>query len=260
MAGVSGDDGRERVQKVLAAAGVASRRACEELIADGRVEVDGRAVTLGDRMDPRAQVVTVDGERIPTNPDLVYLALNKPRGYVTTANDPEGRPMVTDLVPANPRVFPVGRLDRETEGLLLLTNDGTLSHRLTHPRYGVAKTYLAEIRGPARRKALAELRRGVELDDGPARARSAREVGSAADRTLVELVMVEGRKREVRRMLDAVGLPLERLARSRIGPIPLGDLPPGRHRHLGAGEVRSLYKAVGLGAGEAAAVAEPADG
>ena len=243
----------QRVQKVLAAAGVGSRRACEELIADGRVEVDGKVVVLGARMDARNQVVTVDGERIPTNPDLVYIALNKPRGYVTTANDPEGRPTVTDLVPANPRVFPVGRLDRDTEGLLLLTNDGPLAHRLTHPRYGVEKTYLAEIRGPAKRKAMIELRRGVQLDDGPARAKSAREVGAAADRTLLELVMVEGRKREVRRMLDAVGLPLERLARSRVGPIQLGDLRPGRHRYLNSAEVRSLYRSVDLGAPETAA-------
>jgi len=240
-------DTRERVQKVLAAAGVGSRRACEELIAAGRVAVDGRVVSLGAKADATRQVITVDGERVHTNPLLVHYLLNKPQGVVTTVSDPQGRPTVVDLVPDNPRVYPVGRLDRDTEGLLLLTNDGELANRLAHPRYAVEKTYVAQIRGPAKRKALRALREGVELEDGLARARSVRELGSTGDRTLLELVLTEGRKREVRRMLAAVGLPLERLARVKLGPLALGDISPGRFRRLTSAEVRQLYAAVGLG-------------
>ncbi len=243
----------ERVQKVLAAAGIASRRACEELIAAGRVAVDGEVVTLGAKADPTTQVVTVDGERVHTNPLLVYLLLNKPAGVVTTVTDPQGRPTVMNLVPATPRVYPVGRLDRDTEGLLLLTNDGELANRLAHPSYEVEKTYVAQIRGPARRSAVRALLAGVELDDGPARARSVRALGSAGDKTLVEIVLTEGRKREVRRMFEAVGMPLERLARVRIGPLSLGDIAPGKFRPLTGAEVRSLYGAVGLGAPRSAA-------
>lgn len=238
----------ERVQKVLAAAGLGSRRACEELVAAGRVAVDGRTVTLGAKADPATQVITVDGERIATNPDLVHLLLNKPPGVVTTVTDPQGRPTVMDLVPPSPRVYPVGRLDQDTEGLLLLTNDGELANRLAHPRYEVEKTYVAQVRGRLRRRTVRELVDGVELDDGPARARSVRELGSAADRSLVEIVLTEGRKREVRRMLSAVGVPVERLARVKLGPLPLGDIAPGKHRPLTSAEVRDLYRAVGLGA------------
>ncbi len=237
----------ERVQKILAASGLGSRRACEELIAQGRVSVDGRTVTLGAKADPREQVIAVDGERVPVNPELVYLLLNKPRDVVTTADDPQGRPKVTDLVPASPRVYPVGRLDRDTEGLLLLTNDGELSHRLAHPRYEIEKTYLAKVRGPVKRRAMRALREGVELDDGLAVARSVREMGESGERVLLELTISEGRKREVRRMLAAVGHPVERLARVRIGPISLGDISPGKYRPLNNAEVRELYKAVGLG-------------
>lgn len=237
----------ERVQKVLAAAGIGSRRACEELIAAGRVAVDGEVVSLGAKADPTENVVTLDGERIHTNPQLVYFLLNKPPGVVTTVADPQGRPTVMDLVPANPRVYPVGRLDRETEGLLLLTNDGELANRLAHPRYEVEKTYVAQIRGAPRKRALRELLDGVELEDGVARARSVRELGSAGDRTLLEVVLAEGRKREVRRMLAAVGIPLDRLARVKLGPLPLGDIAPGKFRPLNSAEVRELYKAVGLG-------------
>jgi len=236
----------ERVQKVLAAAGVGSRRACEELIAAGRVAVDGEVVSLGAKADPGSQVITVDGERVHTNPTLLYLLLNKPSGYVTTVTDPQGRPTVMDLVPASPRVYPVGRLDRDTEGLLVLTNDGELANRLAHPSYEVEKTYVAQIRGPAKRRAVRQLLDGVELDDGVARARSVRELGSSGDKTLVEIVLAEGRKREVRRMLQAVNLPLERLARVRIGPLPLGDIAPGKFRPLNAAEVKDLYAAVGL--------------
>jgi len=238
----------ERVQKVLAAAGVASRRASEELIAAGRVTVDGVVVSLGAKADPYRQVITVDGERIHTNPLLVYFLLNKPAGVVTTVTDPQGRPTVMDLAPANPRVYPVGRLDRDTEGVLLLTNDGELANRLTHPRYEIEKTYVAQIRGPLKRHAVRALLDGVELEDGPARARSVRELGSTADRTLVELVLAEGRKREVRRMLAAVEVPLERLARVKIGPLALGDIGSGKLRPLTGAEVSALYAAVGLGA------------
>jgi 23S rRNA pseudouridine2605 synthase len=172
--------------------------------------------------------------------------LNKPVGYVTTATDPQGRPTVMDLVPASPRVYPVGRLDRDTEGLLILTNDGELANRLAHPRFEIDKTYVAQIRGPAKRAAMRQLVEGVELDDGPAKARSVRELGASGDRTLVEIVLAEGRKREVRRMFTAVGLPLERLARVRVGPLSLGDIAPGKVRPLNAAEVRALYRAVRL--------------
>lgn len=243
----------ERVQKVLAAAGIGSRRACEELIAAGRVAVDGEVITLGAKADPRRQIVTLDGERIHTNPTLLYLLLNKPTGYVTTVTDPQGRPTVMDLVPDSPRVYPVGRLDRDTEGLLILTNDGELANRLAHPSYEVEKTYVAQIRGPAKRRAVRALLDGVELEDGLARAKSVRELGGAGDRTLVEIVLAEGRKREVRRMLQAVGLPLERLARVRIGPLPLGEIAPGKYRPLNGAEVRALYATVGMSDPESAA-------
>ena len=243
----------ERVQKVLAAAGIGSRRACEELIAAGRVAVDGEVISLGAKADPTSQVVTLDGERIHTNPTLLYLLLNKPPGYVTTVTDPQGRPTVMDLVPASPRVYPVGRLDRDTEGLLILTNDGELANRLAHPSYEVEKTYVAQIRGPAKRKSVRMLLEGIQLEDGVARAKSVRELGGAGDRTLVEIVLAEGRKREVRRMLQAVGLPLERLARVRIGPLPLGEIAPGKYRPLNGAEVRALYSAVGMSDPETAA-------
>ena len=244
------DPGRvQRVQKVLAAAGIGSRRACEELIAAGRVTVGGQVVTLGAKADPTSDVITVDGERVHTNPTLVHYLLNKPPGYVTTVSDPEGRPTVMDLMPPNPRVYPVGRLDRDTEGLLILTNDGELANRLAHPRFEIEKTYVSQIRGALKRQAVRQLLDGVELDDGRARARSVRELGHAEDKTLVELVIAEGRKREVRRMLAAVGLHVERLARVRIGPLPLGDIAPGKFRPLTGAEVRRLYAAVGLAEG-----------
>jgi 23S rRNA pseudouridine2605 synthase len=239
--------GPQRVQKILAAAGIGSRRYCEQLIAEGRVAVDGEVAALGTKADPLTQVITLDGERVHTNPLLAYLLLNKPQGYVTTVTDPQGRPTVMDLVPSNPRVYPVGRLDRDTEGLLLLTNDGELANRLAHPRYQIEKTYVAQIRGTVRRRQVRELLEGVELEDGLARARSVRELADSGDRSLLELVLAEGRKREVRRMLSAVGIHLERLARVKLGPLALGDIAPGKLRPLNQAEVRALYAVVGMG-------------
>jgi 23S rRNA pseudouridine2605 synthase len=220
-----------------------SRRASEELIRDGRVAVNGRVATLGDRVDPRVDRIEVDGITVPTDPELRYYALHKPRGVVTTARDPQRRPDVSRYYPPGPRVFPVGRLDRETEGLLLLTNDGELANRLMHPRYGVEREYLAEVDGRPSERAMARLVRGVQLDDGPARARRARLVGGAGRRAAVRLIVTEGRKREVRRILEAVGLPVTRLVRTRFGPIRLGPLRPGEVRALEPSEVRELMRA-----------------
>lgn len=233
---------RERLQKVLARAGLGSRRACEDLIRQGRVTVNGRAAVLGDRVDPRTDRVEVDGSRVPLDPELRYLVLHKPRGVVTTANDPQGRPDVSRYYPEGVRVFPVGRLDRDTEGLLVLTNDGDLANRLLHPRFGVEREYLAEVAGRPTERALSALRRGVELEDGPARAAAVRRVGGAGERGAVRLVMTEGRKREVRRMLEAVGLPVRRLVRVRFGPIRLGRLGAGEVRELDPAEVRELLR------------------
>lgn len=236
----------ERLQRALARAGFGSRRACEELISAGRVEINGGTAILGDRVDPERDEVRVDGRRISVDPGLRYLAVNKPRGVTTTMRDPHAVRDLTRLIPAGPRVFPVGRLDRDTEGLLLLTNDGDLAHRLTHPRYGVEKEYLAEVHGAPSSRRLARLRRGVELSDGIARAVDARPAGGSRGRGSVRIVMVEGRKREVRRMLEALELPVRRLVRVRVGPIRLGRLRPGELRELGAEEVRALYRAAGL--------------
>jgi pseudouridine synthase len=237
----------QRVQKVLAAAGLGSRRQCEELIAAGRVAVDGRTVRLGARADPVRQTITVDGVAVKTNPNLVHFMLNKPQGVITTMDDPEGRLTVADYVSTTERVFPVGRLDADTEGLLLLTNDGPLAQRLTHPRYHVPRTYVARIRGTVRRAAIRQLTDGVDLDDGPASARSVRTLASARDETLLEIVLTEGRNRQVRRMLAAAGLMLERLARVQMGPLALGDMGQGRVRPLTTREVHDLYAAVRLG-------------
>jgi 23S rRNA pseudouridine2605 synthase len=236
----------ERLQRALARAGLGSRRGCEELIVDERVTVNGRIATLGDKVDPARDEVRVDGSRVPLNPELRYFALHKPAGVVTTMRDPQRRSDLTQYVPKGVRVFPVGRLDRGTEGLLLLTNDGELANRLLHPRYGVEKEYLAEVEGVPTDRKVARLVRGVPLEDGDARARSARIVGRAGGRAAVRLVMAEGRKREVRRMLEAVGLPVRRLVRLRMGPVKLGRLPAGEVRELGPEEVGDLYRAVGM--------------
>ncbi len=238
-----------RLQKVLAAAGVGSRRASEELIAQGRVEVDGRIVTeQGMRVDPAKAVIKVDGMRITTEDSgLVYLAINKPRGVVSTMSDPEGRPNLGDYVAdRETRLFHVGRLDTDTEGLLLLTNDGELAHRLSHPSYEVAKTYVAEIEGPVARDMGKRLREGVVLDDGFARVDSFRLTGQAGARIMVEVVLHEGRKHIVRRLLAEVGHPVLRLVRTQVGPIRLGQQRPGKVRTLTREEVGLLYREVQL--------------
>ncbi len=232
----------ERLQKALARAGLGSRRACEELIRDGRITVNGRVAELGARVIPERDLVELDGARIPLDPALRYFALHKPHGVVTTARDPQGRPDVSAYYPPGERVFPVGRLDRESEGLLLLTNDGELANRLTHPRYQVEKEYLAEVEGTPTQRAISKLVHGVPLEDGEARARSARPVAGSRERSAVRIVMTEGRKREVRRMLEAVGLPVRRLVRVRIGPIRLGRLRAGEVRELDPAEVRELMR------------------
>lgn len=237
-----------RLQKVLAQAGVGSRRACELLIAEGRVEVDGAVVSgQGMRIDPSSAVVRVDGRRVATAPGVVVLALNKPRGVVTTMSDEQGRPCVGDLLrDRDVRLFHVGRLDADTSGLLLLTNDGELAHRLGHPSHAVAKTYLATVDGRMSRDAARLLRQGIELDDGPAACDEVRVRQALPRRTLVELVIHEGRNRIVRRMLSAVGHPVVELVRTRIGPVHLGSQRPGAIRQVQGEELAALYDAVGL--------------
>jgi 23S rRNA pseudouridine2605 synthase len=237
-----------RLQKLLAAAGVGSRRACENLITAGRVEVDGQVVTeLGTRVDPRRQVVHVDGVRVQLDESRVYLAFHKPRGVVSTMNDERGRTSLADYVGnRSERLFHVGRLDADTEGLLLLTNDGDLANRLQHPAYGVPKTYIAQIPGPVPRDLGRRLREGVELEDGLVTVDSFRVVDSQPGKALVEVVLHEGRKHVVRRLLEAVGHPVESLARVQVGPIRLGDLKPGRTRRLTSDEVAKLYSVAGM--------------
>jgi 23S rRNA pseudouridine2605 synthase len=235
----------ERLQRALARAGLGSRRSCEELIRDGRVAVNGVRATLGDRVDPTRDRVEVDGSVLVVDPGARYYALNKPVGVVTTLADPQGRRDLTEFLPEGARVVPVGRLDRDTEGLLLLTNDGDLANRLTHPRYGVEKEYLAEVDGTPTARTLARIRAGVALEDGVARALEARGEGSTGERGAVRLVMGEGRKREVRRLLAAVGLPVRRLVRVRVGPVRVGRLKPGEIRPLSSDEIRALSRAAG---------------
>ena len=241
------DDGI-RLQKVLAAAGLGSRRACEVLIEEGRVSVDGEIVReQGRRVDPQTNVIRVDTMRINTASDLVYLALNKPRGMVTAMADPEGRPCVGDLVATRrERLFHVGRLDAETEGLLLLTNDGELAHRLSHPSFEVPKTYLAEVLGPVARDVGRRLREGVELEDGIVKVDSFRLVDSNANRVLLEIVLHEGRKHIVRRALDEVGHPVQRLVRTAVGPVRVGDQRAGKLRALTLEELAGLFSLVGM--------------
>ena len=229
-----------RLQKVLARVGFGSRRTCDDIIAAGRVLVNGSVAQLGRRVDPETAVILVDGAPVGIRPGLVHYLLNKPAGVVTTADDPQGRPVVVDLVPAEPRVFPVGRLDLDTEGLLLLTNDGELANRITHPSYGVEKEYVAHVEGSPSRSGLRLLREGVELDDGitaPARV-------TPVEPNVLRLVIHEGRNRQVRRMCEAIGHPVIRLVRTRIGPLSDRSIRPGAWRHLETDELRALERAV----------------
>ncbi|MDO3376581.1 pseudouridine synthase [Geoalkalibacter halelectricus] len=232
---------KERLQKLIAAAGLGSRRQAEEWIAAGRVRLNGRTACLGDKADPRADRIQVDGRELPRSEDKVYLLLHKPAGYVTTLRDPQGRPIVTDLIKNCPaRVFPVGRLDAATEGLLLLTNDGELAQRLAHPRHKVDKTYLVKVRGLLSEQARARLASGVTLDDGPTLPADLARVRFTSGNTWFELTLREGRNRQVRRMCEAVGFPVVRLKRLRMGFLELGNLPAGRSRPLSGTEVARL--------------------
>ena len=233
-----------RLNAYLARAGVASRRRADELIREGRVRVNGERGELNTVVGKR-DVVEVDGERVALQ-RLAYVLLNKPPGVVTTASDPHGRKTVVDLVPAEPRVVPVGRLDVDTTGALLLTNDGDLAHRLAHPRYGVPKVYEADVEGSLSPDDLARLRAGIELEDGPTAPALVRVVGRGTRSSRIELTLHEGRKHQVKRMCEAVGHPVRRLHRSRYAELELGGLEPGQWRELEANEVSALRLAVGL--------------
>ena len=230
----------DRLQKVLAATGWGSRRSCEELIAAGRVKVNGEVAPLGRRVDAEHDLIEVDDAPVGVRPGLVYYLLNKPTAVVTTVKDTHGRKTVVEFVPSDPRVFPVGRLDVDTEGLLLLTNDGDLAHRISHPSHGVDKEYLVQVQGRVSAGALRKLRDGVELDDGvtaPAHA-------SQPSPGVIRLTIHEGRNRQVRRMCDAIGHPVLRLVRTRIGPLTDRSLAPGDYRELSTAERRALTEAV----------------
>jgi 23S rRNA pseudouridine2605 synthase len=243
-----GSDQGVRLQRVLADAGVASRRRCEDLIAAGRVEVDGEIVSrLGTRVDPRSVTIRVDGTRIPVSPDKVYLVVNKPRGVVSSMADEQDRPdLRTLLTGRSERLFHVGRLDTDTDGLLILTNDGEFAHRLAHPSFELSKTYVAEVDGSVGPAVLRRLRDGVQLDDGPIAVDATRLLSTNRGRSIVELVIHEGRNRIVRRLLDHVGHPVRRLSRTAIGPVRLGDLRSGTTRELTGDELGVLLDAVGL--------------
>lgn len=232
----------ERLQKVLARAGFGSRRSAEELIAAGRVLVNGAPAELGRRVDISKDIVEVDGSRVPVDDELVYYLFNKPVGVVTTASDESGRPTVLELVDPGRRIWPVGRLDMDSEGALILCNDGDLTQRLTHPSHEVPKTYLAEVKGNVKEATLRRLARGIELEDGPTRPAEVRLTDRLQGSCLIEITMHEGRNRQVRRMLDAVGHPVRRLVRTHIGSLGLGRLKPGTLRRLSPTEVQALYR------------------
>jgi 23S rRNA pseudouridine2605 synthase len=247
------DDGLVRLQKLLAQSGVASRRKCEELMLAGEVEVDGEVVTrLGTKVDPRTAVIRVSGRRLPPASPYAYLVLNKPRGVVSTMSDPQGRRTLTDVLqeraPEYGRLFHVGRLDTDTSGLLLLTNDGDFAHRMAHPSYEVDKTYVAEVEGDLKKPVVEQLLAGVMLDDGPVSVSAARIVtrGPGGRGTIVELVIHEGRNRIVRRLLDHVGHPVRRLTRTAFGPVDLGQLKAGDVRELTNDELGELLDSVRL--------------
>lgn len=233
---------RIRIQKAIANAGLMSRRTAEEAVEEGRVALDGNPTRLGDRVDVENQTLTLDGVPLPVNPQIETHLLYKPVGVISTAADPQGRKTVVDLISSDKRLYPVGRLDADSEGLILISNDGELTNRITHPRYGITKKYLAMVDGVPSTSKLRRLVSGVELEDGVARARSARLVESSEGRSLVEMVMVEGRNREVRRMLASIGHETTRLVRTAIGPIIDQDLQPGESRTLSASEVRNLFE------------------
>lgn len=237
-----------RLQKVLAAAGIASRRASEVMISEGRVEVNGRIVTeQGLRVDPEQAVIRVDGSRIPPPRHHVYVVFNKPRGVVSTMDDPEGRPTLTEYLDRRKeRLFHVGRLDTDTEGLLLLTNDGEFAHRLAHPSYRVPKTYLTEVEGVVDDRTVNRLRKGITLEDGPIKPDHVKLVSKAADRSLLRITLHEGRNRVVRRTMDSVGHPVRQLSRTAIGPVRLGRLPIGELRDLTREELGALLDLVGM--------------
>jgi 23S rRNA pseudouridine2605 synthase len=235
-----------RLQKALAGAGIASRRVGDALVAAGRVTVNGVVARPGTRIDPDRDVVAIDGDRVVLGGDRAYLLLHKPLGVLSAMSDPQGRSTVADLVPAELSVHHVGRLDADSEGLLIMTNDGELGHRLTHPSYRVPKRYLADVTGKVTPADLRALRRGVALDDGAASADDAQLVQSVPGHSLVEVTVHEGRNRLVRRMFDAVGHPVERLVRVSIGPLRLGELRAGRWRHLQRAEIESLMRLVDM--------------
>jgi 23S rRNA pseudouridine2605 synthase len=242
----AGTGSEERLQKTLARAGFGSRRSAEDLIRTGRVTIDGRVASLGDRVEPARHQVAVDGVPIPADPDLRYFVLNKPRGVTTTMRDPHAERTVAPLLPRGPRVFPVGRLDRDSEGLLLLTNDGELAHRIQHPRHGMDKEYLVEVDGELGADAVRRLLSGIELEDGPARADAVGRVQRSRGRSSITVVVREGRKRLVRRMFAELRHPVRRLVRIRVGPIRLGGLRPGETRPVEAHELLELYRDAGL--------------
>jgi 23S rRNA pseudouridine2605 synthase len=241
-------EGMIRLQKFLAQSGVASRRKCEELMLDGHVEVDGEVVTrLGTKVDPRTAVIRVAGKRLPPVTPHVYLVLNKPRGVVSTMSDPEGRRTLSDFVADRPeRLFHVGRLDTDTEGLILLTNDGDFAHRMAHPSYELDKTYVAEVPGPVSRATVRKVLAGVDLEDGPVAVSSFKVISSHGDKAIVELVIHEGRNRIVRRLLESVGHPVRRLTRTAIGPVRLTGLRRGEMRELTREELGTLLDAARL--------------
>ncbi len=242
------DDGLMRLQKLLAQSGVASRRKCEELMLEGLVEVDGEVVTrLGTKVDPRTAVIRVDGKRLPPVSPHVYLVLNKPRGVVSTMSDPEGRRNLGDLVVDRPeRLFHVGRLDTDTEGLILLTNDGDFAQKVAHPSYELQKRYVAEVEGVVERATVQRLKAGVTLEDGPVEVHTVKVVSSTKERSIVELVIHEGRNRIVRRLLEEVGHPVRRLSRTAVGPVGLRGLKVGALRELTREELGTLLDAARL--------------
>jgi 23S rRNA pseudouridine2605 synthase len=236
----------DRLQKILARAGIGSRRDCDALIEQGRVTVNGQVATPGTKADPRKDTILMDGRRIAAPEPLKYIAFHKPRGIISAVESPDPRPTVLDLVPSDTRLFPVGRLDTESEGLILLTNDGDLANRITHPRYGIEKEYKALVAGRPDDRQLEAWRRGVVLEDGhrtlPAKVRVEEHYG---DNTWLRIIMHEGRKRQIREIGEQIGLPVLRLVRVRIGPLQLGNLKLRQYRELSVGEIIALKKAVG---------------